>query len=138
MDDKARLLAGVPLFSHLDGRALAHVATLVDQVDVDAGTVLMTEGRTGQEFFIILEGSIAVTRDGQPVATLGPGDYLGEIALVDDGPRTATATAETAARLLVLAHREFHSLLDAQPDIRVHVLEALARRLREIQPDSHI
>jgi CRP-like cAMP-binding protein len=132
MDDKARLLAGVPLFSHLDTRALAHVATLVDQVDVDADTVLMTEGRTGQEFFIILAGTIAVTQHGQQIATLGPGDYLGEIALLDDGPRTATATTETAARLLVLAHREFHSLLGEHADVRSAVLQSLAQRVRNL------
>jgi CRP/FNR family cyclic AMP-dependent transcriptional regulator len=132
MDDKARLLARVPLFSRLDGKALAHVETLVDTVDVAAGTVLMTEGRIGQEFFVILEGSVAVTRDGKALATLGPGDYLGEIALLDDGPRTATATAETGARLLVLAHREFHSLIDEYPDVRSAVLQSLAERVRRL------
>ncbi|HYO45002.1 MAG TPA: cyclic nucleotide-binding domain-containing protein [Candidatus Limnocylindrales bacterium] len=136
MDDKARLLARVPLFSQLDAAALKHVETLVDQVDVDAGTVLMTEGRTGREFFIILSGTVAVSRNGHPLATLGPGDYLGEIALVDDGPRTATATAETAARLLVLAHREFHSLLDEHPGVRMAVLQSLAQRVRNLDAQA--
>jgi CRP/FNR family cyclic AMP-dependent transcriptional regulator len=81
---------------------------------------------------VILEGSVAVTRDGKALATLGPGDYLGEIALLDDGPRTATATAETGARLLVLAHREFHSLIDEYPDVRSAVLQSLAERVRRL------
>jgi len=136
MDDKARLLARVPLFSHLDGKALAHVETLVDSVDVKAGTVLMAEGRIGQEFFVVLEGSIDVTRGGSPLATLGPGDYLGEIALLDDGPRTATATAATDARLLVLAHREFHTLIDQYPGIRTAVLQSLAERVRRLDAQA--
>lgn len=136
MDDKARLLARVPLFSHLDGKALAHVETLVDSVDVKAGTILMTEGRIGQEFFVVLEGSIDVTRGGSPLATLGPGDYLGEIALLDDGPRTATATAATDARLLVLAHREFHTLIDQYPGIRTAVLQSLAERVRRLDAQA--
>jgi CRP-like cAMP-binding protein len=136
MDDKARLLAGVPLFSRLDARALAHVETLVDTVEVAAGTVLMTEGRIGQEFFVVLEGTIVVTRNGSPLATLGPGDYLGEIALLDDGPRTATATAETPARLLVLAHREFHSLIDEYPDVRGAVLQSLGERVRNLDAQA--
>jgi CRP-like cAMP-binding protein len=135
MDDKARLLARVPLFSRLDARAIEHVETLVDEVDVAAGTVLMTEGRTGQEFFVILAGTIEVTQHGSPVNTLGPGDFLGEIALLDDGPRTATATAVTDSRLLVLAHREFHSLLD-HAEVRAAVMQALAERVRSLDANA--
>jgi CRP-like cAMP-binding protein len=130
MDDKTRLLTRVPLFARLDAKALAQVATMVDEVDVDAGTVLMTEGRSGREFFVIVDGSVQVTRGGQDVRLLGPGDFLGEIALIDNGPRTATATATTACRLLVLAHREFDSLLAGHADVRTAVLSAIAERLR--------
>jgi len=136
MDDKARLLARVPLFARLDATALASVGTLVDEVGVDAGTVLMTEGRAGREFFIILEGTVAVTKGGNPLATLRAGDFLGEIALVDNGPRTATATAVTACRLLVLAHREFDSLLDKHADVRRAVLQALAERVRRLDAEA--
>jgi CRP/FNR family transcriptional regulator len=136
MDDKTRLLARVPLFARLDARSLAGLEALVDEVDVDAGTVLTTEGQSGHEFFIILAGSVAVTRGGSPLATLGPGDFLGEIALVDNGTRTATATALTACRLLVLAHREFDSLLAEHAGVRAAVLGALAERVRRLDASA--
>jgi CRP/FNR family transcriptional regulator, cyclic AMP receptor protein len=134
MDQKARLLAQVPLFSHLGKRGLEQMARLADEVDVREGTVLTREGRSGGEFFVILEGTVEVTRDGKALRTLGAGEFLGEIALLDDGPRTATATATSPARLLVLAHREFHSMLDGDAEIRSEVLLALARRLRDLDP----
>jgi CRP-like cAMP-binding protein len=138
MERKLAMLRGVPLFVGLDERELRDVGALCDEVDMPAGHELIREGTSGAEFFLILEGDVRVHRFGQTLRVLGPGDFLGEIALIDHSRRTASATCETPTRLLVLAHREFHSLLDAQPDIRVHVLEALARRLRELQPDSHI
>jgi CRP-like cAMP-binding protein len=96
----------------------------------------MREGATGQEFFVIVRGNVDVVRAGRHLRTLGPGDFLGEIALIDDAPRTATATAATDAALLVLAHREFHSLMDQFPSVRTSVLAALASRLRELEPDA--
>jgi CRP/FNR family transcriptional regulator, cyclic AMP receptor protein len=134
MDQKTRLLGQVPLFAHLGHRGLEHVATLVDEVDVPAGQVLTRQGRSGGEFFVILEGTVTVNRDGSDIGTMGPGDFLGEIALLDDGPRTATVTTNTPARLLVLAHREFHSLVDHDPEIRLAVLQALAQRVRSLAP----
>jgi CRP/FNR family transcriptional regulator, cyclic AMP receptor protein len=135
MDQKTRLLGQVPLFAHLGRRGLEHVGTLVDEVDVPAGKELTRQGRSGGEFFVILEGTVAINRDGVDVRTLGPGDFLGEIALLDDGPRTATATTTTPARLLVLAHREFHSLVDRDAEIRLAVLQALAQRVRSLDPE---
>ena len=128
--DKTTMPARVPLFAHLDKRALAQLATMVDEVDVDAGTVLMTEGRSGQEFFVIVEGTVDVTRGGRHLGPLEAGDFLGEIALIDDGPRTATATTTSSCRLLVLAHREFHTLIDDHADVRAAVMQALAERVR--------
>ena len=138
MNDKARLLASVPLFAHLGGPGLEEVATLADEVDVDAGTVLTREGRTGGEFFVIVDGSVSVERGGRVVATLRAGDFLGEIALVDGGPRTATTTATVPSRLLVVAHREFHSLLDRFPEVRMGVLQALAERVRKLDVQAPI
>jgi CRP/FNR family cyclic AMP-dependent transcriptional regulator len=132
MDDKGRLLSAVPLFARLGRTGLAEIAALVDEVDVAAGTVLTREGRSGGEFFVIVDGAIAVERGGTVVRTLGPGEFLGEIALVDGGPRTATATATVPTRLLVLAHREFHSLMDRFPEVRMAVLQALAERVRAL------
>jgi CRP-like cAMP-binding protein len=136
MDDKLAMLRGVPLFVGLDEAELEAVGRLCDEVDVPAGRELMHEGGFGNEFFLILEGQVRVHRGGATLRTMGPGDFLGEIALIDHGVRTATGTCETDCRLLVLGHREFHSLLDQQPDIRVHVLEALARRVRQLIPDG--
>lgn len=138
MDDKTRLLATVPLFAHLGRAGLEEVARLADEVDVDPGTVLTHEGRTGGEFFVIVDGAVSVERKGRVVATLRAGDFLGEIALVDGGPRTATTTAVLPTRLLVLAHREFHTLLDRFPEVRVGVLQALADRVRRLDAQAPI
>ena len=135
MDEKLSMLRGVPLFVGLDDHELKAVGALCDEVAVPAGHELTHEETFGDEFYLILEGEVRIHRAGATLRTMGPGDFLGEIALIDHGRRTASATATTDCRLLVLAHREFHSLLDAQPDIRVHVLEALARRVRQLEPD---
>jgi CRP-like cAMP-binding protein len=136
MNDKARMLAGVPLFARLSGQALDRVASLTDEVDVGPGTQLTTEGRPGGEFFVILNGAVEVTRGGQSLRTLGSGDFLGEIALVDGGLRTATATTTTASRLLVLAPREFHTLLSDHAEVRQCVLQALAQRVRNLDTQA--
>jgi CRP-like cAMP-binding protein len=134
--DKSKLLSQVPLFAHLDRRSLDQLATMVDEVDVRPGTVLMTEGRSGSEFFIILEGTVDVAKGGQHLQTLAAGDFLGEIALIDHGPRTATATATSACRLLVLAHRELDTMLDDNPAVRAAVLKALADRVRSLDASA--
>ena len=136
MDQKLELLKAVPLFSDLDRRNLAEIERLADEIDVSAGTKLMEEGHSGHEFFVIIDGRVAIDRAGRWVAALGPGDYFGEIALVDGGPRTATATAETDSRLLVLAHREFNTLMADIPAVRECVLRSLARRVRAIDPNA--
>jgi CRP/FNR family cyclic AMP-dependent transcriptional regulator len=136
MDDKARLLGRVPLFARLKGSELEHVARLADEVEVAAGTRLTTEGRSADEFFVIVDGSVEISRGGSSVRTMGPGDFLGEIALVDNGPRTASATTTAPTRLLVLGHREFHTLLDDYPAVRLCVFQSLAERVRNLDAAS--
>ncbi len=136
MDAKTKMLSRVPLFAGLGERALEQVAGLADEVDVAAGTTLTHEGATGGEFFIIIDGGVEITRAGGVLNTLGPGDFLGEIALVDGGPRTATARTTSASRLLVLASREFHTLLADQPEVRLGVLQALAARVRRLDAQA--
>ena len=131
-------MATVPLFSRCGRGELSKIAKVADEIDLRPGKVLTQQGARGREFFIILEGSADVRQNERALKPMGPGDFLGEIALIDHGRRTASATAETDCRLLVLGHREFHSLLDAQPDIRVHVLEALARRVRQLTPEHEV
>jgi CRP-like cAMP-binding protein len=138
MDEKLAMLRSVPLFVGLDDDELKAVGGLTTEADVPAGHELAREETFGEEFYMILEGDVRIHRAGATIRTLGPGDFLGEIALLDHGRRTVSATCETPCRLLVLGHREFHSLLDAQPDIRVHVLEALARRVRQLAPEQDV
>ena len=84
----------------------------------------------------MIDGSMRVEQNGKQIARLGPGDFFGEIALVDGGPRTATVTAEEASRLLVVGHREFHALLEQNPEIQLQVLTALAKRVRTLAPET--
>jgi CRP-like cAMP-binding protein len=135
-DQKLELLKRTPLFAELGRRELEEVGRLADEIDVPAARILMREGETGQEFFVLVEGSVNIDRAGKRVRTLEPGDFFGEVALLSEGPRTATATAETPSKLLVLAHREFHSLMAQFPSIQTSILSCLATRLRRLEPDA--
>ena len=134
-DGKMEALHSVPLFSDLGRRDLEQVARLADEVDLPAGHVLMRQGDNGSQMFIILSGEALVERNGQELARLGPGAVLGEMAIIAEGPRVATATLTEPSHLFVLAHREFHSLMETQPTVRDCVLTEVARRLRELEPD---
>ena len=135
-DEKLDLLHRIPLFSGFDRRRLERLGMLADEVDVPAGKVLMRQGETGMDMMVIVDGSVSVERDGNRLNTLGPGDFFGEIALVDGGPRTATVTAEGPTRLLVITHRDFHSMMDEFPEVADQVMNALANRVRHLEPDS--
>jgi CRP/FNR family cyclic AMP-dependent transcriptional regulator len=135
-DEKLELLKRAPLLSALGRREIEEVGRLVDEIDVPAGRVLMREGDVGREFFVLVNGSVGIDRGGTRIRTLEAGDFFGEIALIDEGPRTATATTDAPSKLLVLAHREFHSLMDRFPSIRTCVLEALAKRVRSHEPEA--
>jgi CRP-like cAMP-binding protein len=123
-------LSQVPLFSALSRRELALVARRAEDVVVPAGKVLVSEGETGQQFFVIMSGTAKLTRRGRKIATLGPGDYFGELALLDKHPRNATAVAETPMELVVLGQREFAGLIDDVPGFARKLLAAMAARLR--------
>jgi len=135
MDEKLGLLKQTPLLAGLNQHDLEEVGRLADEIDAKAGKVLMRKGELGSEFFMIADGTVRIERDGRVIATLGPGDFFGDIALVVERPRTATATVETDSRLLVVGHREFHSLMDRFPSIRISVLESIAIRLAELEAD---
>ena len=136
MNEKLDLLRRVPLFAGLSSRDLEELQRLTDEVDVPAGREITTEGRSGEEFFLIVSGRVGVVRNGVRVRTMSDGDFLGEIALVDGRPRSATVTTEAPTRLLVIAHREFNSLMERFPSIQGAVLRALADRLRETEPEA--
>ncbi len=127
----------IPLFANLSADDRAAIHRLMTEVSVEAGEVLATEGSRGQEFFVIISGSASVDRGGVHLADVGPGDFQGEISLLDGGPRTATITATTPMKLLVATHQEFSSLLDTTPLIARRMLPALAHRVRAIADDPH-
>ena len=130
-DRKLEHLANVRMFSALSKKELNMVSRAADVVIVKPGSELVTEGSTGHEFFLILSGEAAVRRGGRKVATLGPGDYFGELALLDRGPRSATISAETELEVAVIGQREFMSVLDQVPAVSHKLLVTMAHRLRE-------
>jgi CRP/FNR family transcriptional regulator, cyclic AMP receptor protein len=134
-DGKMEALHSVPLFSDLRPRDLENVAQLADEVDLPAGHVLMRQGDNGSQMFIISSGEALVERNGQALATLGPGSVLGEMAIVAEGPRVATATLTKPSRLFVLTHHDFHTLMSDHASVRDCVLNEVARRLRELEPE---
>ena len=134
-DTKVQALKGVPLFEGLSRKELVQLERICEDLQVESGKVLCEESQTGHEFFVIVDGKVQVTRKGRRVATLGGGDFVGEIALVTELPRTATVTAETPVRLFVMTSREFHAVLDQNPNVERKVLRALARRLAEKSSD---
>jgi CRP-like cAMP-binding protein len=136
MDQKLELLKRTPLLAGLSRRDLEEVGRLADEVDVPAGKVLMKQGDPGSEFFVIVDGAVRIERDGKVIRTLGPGEFFGDIALVVERPRMATATVDADSQLLAVGHREFHSLMDRFPSIRISVLESIAHRLADVEPDG--
>ena len=130
-------LASVPLFSLCSKKELQAVAKATDEMELPAGRVLCEQGSTGREAFIILEGTAVVTRNDQQVAIAGPGTCVGELALLDHGPRTATVTAQTDLRVLVLGVREFAAILDDAPTIARKLLRSLAGTVRELDAQTY-
>jgi CRP/FNR family cyclic AMP-dependent transcriptional regulator len=128
-DPKIAAIANVPLFARCSKRDLGRIALLADEIDLPSGKTLTKQGAPGREFFVILEGSAEVRQDTRLLKPLGPGDFFGEIALVTDVPRTASVTASTPIRALVITDRAFRDLLRNSPDIQGKVLQAVADRL---------
>ena len=129
-DTKADALGLCPFFAGLSRGELHELAKRTEDLEVEAGKVLAREGATGSEFFVIVEGDVSVTKDGQEIRSLGPGDFFGEIALIEDRPRTATVTAKTPLRFFVLTRQNFRTLLQQQPELEEKVMHALEERVR--------
>src|SRR6266581_3383103 len=127
------LLARVPLFEGLSKKQLSRVSSLMTSLELPSGKVLARQGEAGHEFVILLEGEAEVARDGKVIAVRGPGDYIGEIALLDNQPRTATVTAKTDVAAEVLNRAEFSSLLADAPELSSKLMATLARRLAELE-----
>jgi CRP/FNR family transcriptional regulator, cyclic AMP receptor protein len=137
-DQKVTTLKQSPLFEGLSRKQLVALARLTDDIEVPAGTVLCGQGQRGQEFFVIIEGEATVTRGGKAVATIGSGDFFGEIALLEHVVRTATVRAATPLRFFVVSDRAFQAVLDTDPKVERKVLRALARRVVSNSGDPEI
>jgi CRP/FNR family cyclic AMP-dependent transcriptional regulator len=128
-DAKVELLKRVPLFADCSKAELRALAKSTDEIDLREGTVMTREGRPGREFFVLIEGTAQVTRDGRKVAELKGGDWFGEIALITNRPRTATVTATSAVDVLVLTDRRFRTAVETMPTIALKVLSSVGERL---------
>src|SRR5215207_6505170 len=130
---KVELLGNVPLFSACSKRDLSRIAALVDEIDVPEGKVLMRQGEPGWECFVIAAGKGKATVRGSGSASLGPGDVVGEMSLLDGRPRSATVTARSDMHLLVLTSRNFSALIDEVPLVARRIMAGLAERVREVE-----
>ena len=126
-------LEGIGIFSELTRGQHRSVDRLMTCVPVKAGRALTTEGQPGREFMIIVEGQASVRRDGRLVATLGPGEFFGEMSLIAGAPRSATVTAETDMLIETLNRREFSSMLDENPSLARKVLVGAVKRLHGLE-----
>jgi CRP/FNR family cyclic AMP-dependent transcriptional regulator len=127
-------LKDVPFFSGLSKRELATVAQLTDDIDVEAGAVLAREGDFGQEFFVIIDGTAEVLRGDEPIAELGPGEFFGEIALIEEERRIATVRALSPMKLLVMSRNSFRTIDRSMPQVNATVAEAIKQRRAATQP----
>jgi CRP-like cAMP-binding protein len=130
-DRRSELLGACPLFQGIDEQGLARLAEVATTVDFPPGHVIARQGDIGTGFFVIVEGSVRVVRDGEVVARLGAGEFFGELSVLDRQPRNATVSAETATRCLALASWDFDKVLLEQPALTLAILRGVAARLRE-------
>lgn len=135
-DDYIDHLASVPLFRGMTNKELREIARATVELQVEQGREFVTQGDVGREAFIIVDGTADVVRNGKSIAKLGAGDCVGELALLDHGPRTTSVVAETPLTVLVLGPREFSGLLEEVPTLSRKIMEALASRVREL--DSQV
>ena len=132
-DTKIDRLQEIPLFEGCSRRQLRAVARIADVLEVPADTVLTQSGDPGEAFFLILDGRVRVEVSPRKRLRLGPGEFFGEMSLLDGGPRTATVAADTDVRILVIPRRNFSLLLSKVPDLMRHLLVVLTRRLRQAE-----
>ena len=130
---KIDVLQNVWLFSACTSKELGRIASLVDEAEVPAGATLTKEGAVGKEFFAVADGKATAKLRGKKLASYGPGDFFGEMALIDQGPRSATITSDTPMSLYVLDARSFSRLIDGHPAVARKILRGLAARLRKAE-----
>jgi CRP/FNR family cyclic AMP-dependent transcriptional regulator len=132
-DPKIERLSQVSLFAGCSKAELKRIAALTNEIDIPTGRVLIRKGDPGRECFVILEGSARASIPGKKSRTMRPGECFGELALLDSAPRSATVTAETDMRLVVLSSREFWAVMDENPRVSRKVLAAVAERIRDAE-----
>ncbi len=130
MDPKLDALKRMPLFSHCSRPLLEFVASRTDEVDVEEGRTLIKQGEPGDTFYVILEGEAEVVIDGKPRRALGPGAFFGEISMLDRGPATATVTARSRCRMMIMSHAQFRDAIKGNQQLLTDVMTAMAERLR--------
>jgi CRP/FNR family cyclic AMP-dependent transcriptional regulator len=135
-DPKIEHLRSIPIFSACGPGDLQRVAQLVDEVDIADGKVIMREGESGTEMYIIVSGKARAEKGGRLINEFGPGAVFGEMSLISEGARTATVTADGPLVAFVVAHREFHSLMDTHPEFRMRILEGLAAKVRRLEENA--
>jgi CRP-like cAMP-binding protein len=127
---KEQLIQSVPLFSHTTKREAAALAAEADELTLPEGRDLTKQGERGREFMVIVDGSARVLKNGRTINELGPGDFIGEIALLRDVPRTATVTTTSETTVLVLTDRAFKRVADKIPSVHRSLVNALSERLQ--------
>ena len=135
---KVEALGRAPLFEGLSRKELTELARVTDDLALEPGTVLCREGKIGREFFVLVDGSVDVIQGGKRIATLGGGDFIGEIALLTDTRRTATVKATTPLRCFVLTAADFRRVLDENRGVERKVMRALAERLLSYAEDAAV
>jgi len=134
-DTKVEALRHATLFEGLSRKQLVQLARASEDLEVPAGKVLCKEGEVGQEFFVIIDGEVEVTKNGKRLATRAADEFFGEIALLEQTRRMATVTAQTPLRFFVLTRRDFRQLIRDNPGVELKILQALARRLIQVSDD---
>ena len=129
-DPKVDRLARVPLFAAISKRDLEFVASRIDEISLEPGQTLIREGQPTESFFILESGHVQVTRAGRPAARLGPGDFFGEIGMLDRGPATATVVTDGPVEAMVLSHSQFRDAIKGNDSLALQVIAAMAQRLR--------
>jgi len=123
-------VARVPIFAHCTAEEIAAITEVAQEGFFQPGQIIVTQGTPGQAFYLIVAGRVEILRDGKSLGAFGPGDFFGEMSLLDQAPRSATIRALDATQCLMLSSWDFKSLLERHPSIAIKLLEVLSRRLR--------
>jgi CRP/FNR family transcriptional regulator, cyclic AMP receptor protein len=135
-DRRVEFLAATPLFAHVDAAGMARIADRAVEVSFESGHVIARQGDIGTGLFVIVDGAVRVVRDGTDVARLGPGEFFGELSVIDGLPRVAQVIADGPTTCLALATWDFEAVVADEPSVAFAIIRGLARRLRELTEGS--